>query len=310
MQAFIIRRLLQFIPTILVITLIMFILLNILPGNAALMSMDARQAADANYVRQLKAEMGLDKPIHIRYLNYIKNLAMGDLGLSYIHREKVNHLIMDRLWPTIKLAVVAMAIAAALGIPLGFLSAIKQGTWLDSFFMISAISGVSVPQFWLGLMLMYFLSVQLRLLPTFGYGDGAIANLVLPATALGIGYMALIARTTRAAVVEILNADFVRTARSKGLNENEVLFKHVFRNAFILILTTVGLQFGSMIGHTVIIEKLFSWPGIGSLLVDSIFKRDLPITQGCVLLIVILFLVVNLVIDILYSVIYPRIVHT
>lgn len=147
MQAFIIRRLLQFIPTILVITLIMFILLNILPGNAALMSLDARQAADANYVRQLKAEMGLDKPIHIRYLNYIKNLAMGDLGLSYIHREKVNHLIMHRLWPTIKLATAAMAIAAVLGIPLGFLSAIKQGTWLDSFFMISAISGCLCPSF-------------------------------------------------------------------------------------------------------------------------------------------------------------------
>ncbi len=310
MYAFIIRRLLQFIPTVLTITLIMFILLNILPGNAALMALDQRQAADPEYVRKLKIEMGLDKPIHIRYLNYIKNLAKGDLGISYLHKEKVNHLIMGRLWPTIKLALVAMTIAACLGIPLGFFSALKQGGWLDSFFMITAISGVSIPQFWLGLLLMYFLSVKLALLPTFGYGNGALANIILPATTLGIGYMALIARTTRAAVVEILNADFIRTARSKGLMEYEVLYRHVFRNAFILILTTVGLQFGSMIGHTVIIEKLFSWPGIGSLLVDSIFARDLPITQGCILLIVVLFLVVNLIIDILYSVIDPRIVQS
>ena len=310
MHAFIIRRLLQFIPTILAITLIMFVLLNILPGNAALMALDERQAADPTYVKKLKIEMGLDKPVYIRYLQYIKNLAMGDLGISYIHKEKVNRLIMGRLWPTIKLAILAMAIAALLGIPLGFLSAIKQGSWLDSVFMVSAISGVSVPQFWLGLLMMYFFSVKIHLLPTFGYGDGALSHIVLPAAALGVGYMALIARTTRAAVVEIMNADFVRTARSKGLMEYEVHFKHVFRNAFILILTTVGLQFGGMIGHTVIIEKLFSWPGIGSLLVDSIFKRDLPITQGCVLLIVLIFLMVNLAIDILYSVIDPRIVQS
>ena len=310
MYAFIFRRLLQFIPTILVITLIMFVLLNILPGNAALMALDERQAADPTYVKKLKIEMGLDKPVYIRYLKYIKNLAVGDLGISYIHKEKVNHLIMGRLWPTIKLATVAMAIAVLLGIPLGFFSAIRQGSWLDSVFMISAISGVSVPQFWLGLLLMYFFSVKIHLLPTFGYGGGAISHIILPAAALGVGYMALIARTTRAAVVEIMNADFVRTARSKGLMESEVHLKHVFRNAFILILTTVGLQFGSMIGHTVIIEKLFSWPGIGSLLVDSIFKRDLPITQGCVLLIVLVFLIVNLGIDILYSVIDPRIVHS
>ena len=309
MHAFIVRRLLQFIPTVLAITLIMFTLLNIMPGNAALMALDARQAADPIYIKQLKAEMGLDKPVYIRYLNYVTNLAKGDLGISYLHKEKVNRLIAGRLWPTIKLAVLAMAIAAMVGIPLGFFSAIKQGSWWDSLVMIAAISGVSLPQFWLGLLLMYFLTVKINLLPTFGYGDGAFAHIILPATTLGIGYMALIARTTRAAVVEILNADFVRTARSKGLTDQEVHRKHVFRNAFILILTTVGLQFGSMIGHTVVVEKLFSWPGIGSLLVDSIFKRDLPITQGCVLLIVFIFLIVNLTIDILYSVIDPRIEH-
>jgi peptide/nickel transport system permease protein len=173
--------------------------------------------------------------------------------------------------------------------------------------MIGAVSGVSMPQFWLGLLLMFLVSVKLRLLPTSGYGEGGLAHLILPAITLGVGYMALLARTTRAAVLEILNADFVRTAAAKGLSRLMVNSKHVFRNALILVLTTAGLQFGSLMGQTVIVEKLFSWPGIGSLLVDTIFQRDIPVVQGCVLLIILIFLVVNLAVDVLYALIDPRI---
>jgi len=202
---------------------------------------------------------------------------------------------------------VAMLIALGFGIPLGFFSALRRGSWLDTFSMVGAVSGVSIPQFWLGLLLMFLLAVKIPLFPTSGYGDGALRHLILPAVTLGVGYMALLARTTRAAVVEILTTDYIRVARAKGLSEFLVNRKHVLRNALILVSTTAGLQFGSLIGQTVIVEKLFSWPGIGSLLVDSIFQRDIPVIQGCVLCIILVFLLVNLAVDLLYAFIDPRI---
>jgi peptide/nickel transport system permease protein len=308
MLRFALRRILQFIPTILAITLILFLLLNILPGDAALMAGDAQdKGMDPRFIEEMKKRWGLDQPIHIRYLTYLKNLAVGDLGLSYLRREKVSGLIASRLWPTLKLALAAMLIAMSIGIPLGFFSALRQGTWLDAFSMVGAVSGVSIPQFWLGLLLMFFLAVKIPLFPVQGYGDGSVKHILLPAFTLGIGYMALLARTTRAAVVEILTTDYIRTARAKGLSELMVNRKHILRNALILVLTTAGLQFGSLIGSTVVVEKLFSWPGLGSLMVDSIFMRDIPVTQGCVLLIILVFLLVNLAVDLLYAVIDPRV---
>jgi len=306
MFAYALRRILQFIPTIVGISLIMFLLLNVLPGNAALMAGGKREL-DPQLIERMKKKWGLDKPLHIRYLTYMKDLAHGDLGVSFLRHEKVNKLIGPRIWPSFKLAVAAMLIALILGIPLGFYSALKQGTWLDTSSMVAAVSGVSLPQFWLGLLLMLFFSAKLHLFPTSGYGDGSLMHLVLPAVTLGVGYMALLARTTRAAVLEILEEDYIRTARSKGLSELLINRKHVLRNTLILILTTAGMQFGSLMGQTVIVEKLFSWPGIGSLLVDSIFQRDVPVTQGCILVIIVVFLVVNLTVDLLYSLIDPRI---
>jgi ABC-type dipeptide/oligopeptide/nickel transport system permease component len=308
MLAFALRRLLQFIPTILGISLILFLLLNVLPGNAALVAAgDQGRAIDNRFIEQMKKEWGLDKPLHIRYLLYLHDLARGELGLSFLRREKVSGLVADRLWPTLKLAIVAMLIALGFGIPLGFFSALRRGSWLDTFSMVGAVSGVSIPQFWLGLLLMFLLGVKIPLFPTSGYGDGAFRHLILPAVTLGVGYMALLARTTRAAVVEILTTDYIRVARAKGLSEFLVNRKHVLRNALILVSTTAGLQFGSLIGQTVIVEKLFSWPGIGSLLVDSIFQRDIPVIQGCVLCIILVFLLVNLAVDLLYAFIDPRI---
>ena len=308
MLAYAFRRILQFVPTILVISLIMFFLLNVLPGNAALMAAGVQdRGMDAKYVEQMLKKWDLDKPLHVRYWNYVKNLARGDLGLSFLRGEDVRQVLLARFWPTLKLALAAMAIAIVVGVPLGFLSALRHGSWLDACSMIGAVSGVSLPQFWLGLLLMFLMSVKLQLLPTSGYGDGSFTHLVLPALTLGVGYMALLARTTRAAVMEILSADYVRTAAAKGLSRLAINGKHVFRNALILVLTTAGLQFGSLIGQTVIVEKLFSWPGIGSLLVDTIFQRDIPVVQGCILLIILVFLCVNLAVDLLYAAIDPRI---
>jgi peptide/nickel transport system permease protein len=285
----------------------MFVLLSVLPGNAALMALDSRRAKDPKVIAAMMKQWGLDKPLHIRYLNYMGALIKGDLGRSFIRGDKVGALVVSRMWPTLRLAFTAMAVALLFGIPLGFFSALRQGSWLDTFSMIGAVSGISIPQFWLGLLLMYLMAVVLRVLPPSGYGDGDLKHLILPAVTLGVGYMALLARTTRAAVVEVHNTDYIRTARAKGLSEWVVNFKHVLRNTLILVMTTAGLQFGILIGQTVIVEKLFSWPGLGSLLVDSIFLRDTPVTQGCVLVIIMVFLLVNLVVDLLYAVIDPRI---
>ena len=306
MLAYFIRRTLQFIPTIIGVTLIIFLLLNVLPGNAALMA-GGRQELGAQAIEELKEKWGLHLPVHVRYAKYMIGLTKGDMGVSYLRDEPVSDVIAARIWPTLRLAMYSMIIAVSIGIPLGFFSALRQGSWLDSLSMVGAVSGVSFPQFWLGLLLMYFFCVKANLFPVAGYGEGATINIILPAITLGLGYMALLARTTRAAVLEILTEDYIRTARSKGISEFLIYNKHVLRNAMILILTTAGLQFGSMIGQTVVIEKLFSWPGIGSLVVDSIFARDTPITQGCILIIIMVFLVVNLLVDLTYSVIDPRI---
>ena len=308
MFAYFIRRLWQFIPTILGVTLIVFLLLNVLPGNAALTALaEGDRGLDTKYVEEMKKLWGLDKPLHERYFDYMLKLAQGDLGRSFLRRDPVSGLVLERVGPTLKLAVAAMFIALGLGIPLGFFSALRQGSWLDTTSMIGAVSGVSMPQFWLGLLLMYALAVALPLLPTSGYGDGGLRHMIMPAFTLGVSYMALLARTTRAAVVEIKLADFIRTARAKGLAETVINYKHILRNALILVLTTAGLQFGALIGNTVIVEKLFSWPGVGSLLMDSIFQRDIPVTQGCVLLLILGFLVINLTVDMLYALIDPRI---
>ena len=308
MLAYVFRRVLQFVPTILGVTLIVFLLLNVLPGNAFLTALaESDRGLDQKYVESMKQQWGLDKPLHLRYAEYMMKLAQGDLGRSFLRRDPVNHLVLERIGPSLKLAVAAMLIALGLGIPLGFFSALRQGSWLDTTSMVGAVSGVSMPQFWLGLLLMYGLAVSVPLLPTSGYGDGSLKHLILPAFTLGVSYMALLARTTRAAVVEIKSADFIRTARAKGLAEICINRKHVLRNALILVLTTAGLQFGALMGNTVVVEKLFSWPGVGSLLVDSIFQRDIPVTQGCVLLLILSFLVINLVVDVLYALIDPRI---
>jgi peptide/nickel transport system permease protein len=245
----------------------------------------------------------------VRFGNYLVQLAQFDLGTSYRSRQPVVSLIQERMWPTLKLAFAAMGFAILIGVPLGFIAALKPGSILDSVTMIGAVSGLSLPQFWLGLLAMYLFALTLGWLPSFGYGNGGIRNIILPALTLGVAPLALLARTTRAAVLEVMGADFIRTARSKGMNSFRLVTWHVMRNALVLIITTIGLQFGSMMGQAVVVEKLFSWPGLGSLLIDSVSLRDIPVVQGAILVIVLWFLVINTIVDILYAVIDPRISH-
>ena len=304
MLSFLIRRLLQTIPTVLAVVALVFVLFSVVPGSiVSSMSDDA----DPQVELRLKKQLGLDDPVYVRFGAYIAKLATGDFGTSFRTREPVTAMIAKRAWPTLQLVFTAMAFAVLLGVPLGFIAALRPGGLVDSAAMVLAVSGLSIAKFWLGLVMMYVFALKLGWLPSFGYGDGGLKYLVLPAVTLGVSPMALFARTTRAAVLEIMTADFVRTARSKGMSETRVVKWHVMRNALVIILTTVGLQFGGLMGQAVVVEKLFSWPGIGSLLVDSVLQRDIPAVQGSILVVVLAFLAINLLIDLLYGVIDPRI---
>ncbi|WP_028032738.1 ABC transporter permease [Chelativorans sp. J32] len=310
MLRFILRRLLQMVPTVIAVSLLIFIIFSVVPGSiASSMIADGRGANDPELIERLNREFGLDRPVHVRFGDYIWNLAQFDLGTSFRTRQPVTELIGERIWPTLKLAIAAMCVAIAIGLPLGFFAAMRPGSLLDSITMVGAVSGLSVPQFWLGLLAMYLFALTLGWLPSFGYGEGGLRNLVLPALTLGVGPMALLARTTRAAVLEVMSTDFIRTARSKGMSSFRLVKWHVTRNALVLIITTLGLQFGSMMGQAVVVEKLFSWPGLGSLLIDSVGLRDIPVVQGSILVLVLCFLVINTVVDVLYAVIDPRISH-
>lgn len=311
MLRFTIRRILQMIPTILAVALLVFVIFSVIPGSFAssLMS-DGRGGADAEMLARINAEFGLDEPVHSRFFDYVTGLARLDLGTSFRFREPVTDVIGARIWASLQLSVAAMVFAIVLGVPLGFVAALRPGSVLDTITMVFAVSGLSMPQFWLGLLLMMLFALQLGWLPSFGYGGGQWRYLILPAITLGVTPLALLARTTRAGVLEIMNEDFIRTAHSKGMSDARVIRWHLTRNVMVLVVTTIGLQFGSMMGQAVVIEKLFAWPGIGLLLVDSVAIRDVPVVQGTILVIVLWFLVINTLVDIIYAAIDPRIKQT
>jgi glutathione transport system permease protein len=299
------------VPILLAVAALIFVMFSVIPGDFASTQMaDGRTVVDAEQVARMNTQFGLDDPVHVRFAKYVGKLMTLDLGTSFRTRQPVINSLLERIWPSLQLAMAAMLFAIVVGVPLGFLAALKPGGWLDMQSMIVAVSGLSLPQFWLGLMLMYGFALILGWFPSFGYGDGSPRYLVLPAVTLGVAPLALLARTTRAAVLEVMNADFVRTARAKGNSEGRVMRWHVARNAAVIVLTTLGLQFGSIMGGAVVIEKLFAWPGIGSLLVDSVSLRDIPVVQACILLLVLFFLIVNIIVDVLCALIDPRIKYT
>jgi ABC-type dipeptide/oligopeptide/nickel transport system permease component len=301
------RRLASVIPTLFAVIALVFLLFSVLPGSFISGMSEEGRTIDPAVMERMRKEMGLDDPLAERFAKYVAHTATGDLGMSFRTREPVSALIGARVWPSLKLVFAAMTFAISVGVTLGFFAALKPGSLIDTAAMVGAISGLSLSQFWFGLMLMYLFALTLKWLPSFGYGDGGLTHIILPAVALGVGPMALLARTTRAAVLDVLNADFVRTARSKGMSERLVVKWHVLRNALVLVITIVGLQFGSLMGQAVVVEKLFSWPGVGSLLIDSVFQRDIPTVQGCILMIVLFFLLINTLVDLAYVVIDPRI---
>ena len=310
MISYITRRLLQIIPTLLVLLTIMFFLLNILPGDAALLAGASRKGQSEEMMKNIREKWGLDDPIHVRYFKYLFNLLRGDLGTSYRTHSSVAGLIGNKLVATLTLVGVAGLGSTIIGVLLGFVAGIRHGSFLDLFTTGGAIMGISAPRFWVGLMLMYFFAVILGVLPASGFGGGRAVFYVLPSITLGIPLIALLARTTRASVLDVVSEDYVRTARSKGLSEKLVQAKHIFSNAFLPVITVSGLQLGTMLANTVVVEKVFSWPGLGNLIVTSILRRDIPAVQGCILIFAIAFIALNLLVDVLYAYLDPRIRYT
>ncbi|MCL5076220.1 MAG: ABC transporter permease [Chloroflexi bacterium] len=303
MTAYILRRLLLIFPTALVVVTLIFVIFRLVPGDPA--QLIAGEMASRDVVESIRREMGLDKPIYIQYAYYLWGLLHGDLGISKVFRYGVLDQLLLRFPATIELTVAAMSIALLVGLSAGVVSAVKRGSVYDQVSMLGAIAGVCIPAFWLGLMLMMVLAVQINLLPA--TGRGTLAQLVLPAITLSAHQMAVLARLTRSSMLEVLGQDYIRTARSKGLRERVVLLRHALRNALIPTLTIAGLQFGYLLGGSIIVETVFAWPGIGLLMIDSVRMRDYTMVQGVVLLYAMVFLLLNLIIDIAYSYLDPRV---
>lgn len=306
MLKFLIGRLLGLIPVLLGVTLLVFIMVWLAPGDPLLALVgESAQGIDQQALEELRRSYGLDRPLLVQYADYVTGLLTGDLGTSVRSGQPVTQEIMERFPATLLLAGSGMLIAIILGVSLGVLAAVFQRSWIDYVAIILALIGVSIPVFWSGLMLMIVFSLQLSLLPASGYGTWQ--HLVLPASAIGFASAAFIARITRASMIETLRQDYVRTARAKGLSRANTDIRHALRNALLPTVTVVGLQFGSLLGGAVLTETVFAWPGLGRLVVDAIRARDLPLVQGTILFIAILFILVNLLVDISYAYLNPKV---
>lgn len=290
--------------TIFVTTILVTLLIHIVPGDPVQIMFAQSQGSTPEQIEQVRINLGLDQPIYIQYLNYIDQLSKGDLGKTIRGGQPVLEVIFQRLPNTILLATSAMIIAILLGVPLGFLAAYNKGTIYDTFIMILAISGISMPHFWLGLILLFIFAVDLGWLPVSGSG---LLNLVLPALTLGISNAAIFARLTRTSMIEILQQDFVVTALAKGLPKKYVLRKHVLRAGLIPLVTMMGMQFAFMMGGAIVVENIFSWNGVGRMAVEAIFQRDYPIIQGFILTFSVIVVFVTISLDIIYAFIDPRI---
>lgn len=264
--------------------------------------------ASDHEIEELREQLGFNDPLHEQYWRFAYNAVQGDLGNSLYFNAPVMKIVLERLPASLELAIAAMFVALAIGIPLGIISAVKHGTMLDMGSMLVALFGLSMPHFWLGIMLMLFFSVFLGWLPT--SGRGTLAHLIMPALSLGLPLMAMFARLTRSVMLEVLNLDYIRTARAKGLKEIIVISKHALKNTLIPLVTVAGMQFSAILGGTVIIETVFAWPGLGRLVVQAIFRRDYPLVQGIVFVLALIFVGMNLIVDILYVYLDPQISYT
>jgi len=298
------QRLLTSLLTLFVIASAIFLMLRIIPGDPA--QIFAGENATAEDVERVRRQLNLDKPLVQQYGMYLADLARGDLGTSMRSNTPVLEEIGARLPSTISLAVLAMVIAVVIGVPAGVLAALKRHSLFDTIASTGTLIGVAMPVYWLGLMLIVVFAVKLNWLPAAGSQDG-LKSMILPAITLASFSMALITRMTRASVLEVMTQEYITTARAKGQRERMVIYRHMLRNALIPVVTVVGLQFGSLLGGSILTETIFAWPGIGRLLTQSLLSRDYPIVQGIILIFAALFILVNYSVDLLYAVIDPRI---
>ncbi len=303
MLTFIVRRLLLAVPVLLGVVFVVMLTVDLLPGDAVTLMLGEHATQDA--VAKLRDHLGLDKPFLVRYLEYVGRVVRGDLGRSIQQNRPVAAELADA-WPaTLELTIAALVLAAVAGIVAGVASAVWPNSIFDALARLGSLFGLSMPIFWTGLVLIVVFSLWLNWLPV--GGAGSLTHLILPAVTLALPSVAMIARMTRAAVLDVLREDYVRTARAKGLGEFWVLARHALRNAFIPILTLLGLQSGQLMGGAVLTETVFAWPGVGTLMVQGILARDFPLVQGCVLVVALSFVLVNLAVDLLYAWLDPRI---
>ncbi|MBC5729873.1 MULTISPECIES: ABC transporter permease [Eubacteriales] len=302
MLKYTIKRIISLIPVIIGATLIVYVILSMADGDPARIILG--EDATPERVAELREEMGLNDPVLVQYGRYMLNLLHGDMGVSYRTGAPVVTEIAARLPNTIRLALVASVVSIVLAIPLGIIAAIKQNSIFDGICMVVSLIGVSMPSFWLGLLLILLFSLRLEWLPSFGADQWKC--IILPSFALAVASMASVARTMRSSMLEVIRQDYIRTARSKGLSEGTVIRRHALRNAMIPTMTSIGLQTGILLSGSVLVETVFSWPGIGRLMITSIQQRDIPTVVGCIIIFAICFSIVNLIVDLLYGLVDPR----
>jgi peptide/nickel transport system permease protein len=303
-------RLVALVPMLLALSMASFALVHVIPGDPALVMMGGEGTTQA--VEELRRQLGLDRPLHVRYLEWLGKIARGDLGQSLYNRTRVSEELFWRMPTTLALVTLALLLSIGIGVPAGLLSAAFRNSWIDHAARLLTLVSLSLPSFWLGLMLIIFFSLWLNLLPIVGYEPitrgfwKAIPFLVLPSLSLGAYLAALLTRLTRSSMLEVLNQDYVRTARAKGLGDRVVLMRHALRNALIPIVTVIGINVGILLGGSAVIETVFVLPGVGQLVVRSLYNRDLPVIQGLILYVAVIYVLVNLLVDVIYTYLDPR----
>jgi len=306
MIVFLRRRLFGLISVLWGVITIVFLIIHLVPGDPARIMLG--ESALPSDVEVLRESLGLNRPLIVQYFDFFVKLFQGDLGRSFNTGQPVLSAIIERFPATLILTAASMFFAIIIAVPIGIITAAKRNTVIDNLGMIFSLIGVSMPAFWLGPILILIFSVKFGILPV--SGSGSIKHLLLPSFSLGFALAAIISRMTRASMIEVLNQDYIRTARAIGVSEKIILLKHALRNAIIPVVTIVGLQFGALLGGVIIIEIIFSWPGIGQLLIPAIMRRDYPLVQGCILFIAVVYIFVNLFVDIIYAYIDPRIKYS
>ncbi|MBL4954700.1 ABC transporter permease [Neobacillus sp. YIM B02564] len=312
MASYILRRIWGLIPVLIGVTILVFMIMHLSPGDPAKIMLGPKATTES--IAKLNAELGLDQPLYVQYFTWISNVLTGDWGRSLQLKMEVLPLVADRFGATLLLTLCSILIATAIGIGSGIISAYRKFSWTDRSLMLFVLVGFCLPVFWLGIILQIVFGLKLQLFPISGmYSPGQTGlmdlflHLVLPSLALSAGAGAVIARMTRSSMLEVFEQDYIRTARSKGINERRVIYIHALKNAFIPVLTVLGMQIGFLLAGAVLVEMVFAWPGIGTLMVNGILARDFPLVQGVILFVATTYVIVNLIVDILYAILDPRI---